>query len=106
MCMGFRDAKPIGSALTGHEVGFRIQDNYYPQRVVNGRSGHNDNPYPHFVKWNIGDRVRLDFDCKGRRCSAYLNDQLLGTLTEDLPKRFYLAISACFVKTAFETTFF
>merc|ERR1719242_1372744 len=109
MMMGIMDAKYIESANTDfyiggqHQMTVFIRDNDYPYRYINGEeSEFQSDP----VKWNIGDRLRLDFDLKGRRCTVFLNDQLLESLTENLPGTFYLAVSAKWKDTKLETTMF
>ena len=56
------------------------------------------------VNWNIGDRVKLEFSKYG--CEAYLNDESLGVLTDDLPETFFFAISPYDEGTVLETTLF
>merc|ERR1719361_2132296 len=101
------DAKYIESADTGtwiggqqHQIAVEMGTNYYPMRFINGNSS--SKIQSNKVKWNIGDRLRLDFDLKGRRCTVFLNDQLLGSLTDDLPDTFYLAMSAYYENTKLE----
>ena len=110
MRMGIMNAKYIGSAgiysaigYARDQIAFQIWDNGYPGRAINGQSF---NVHDNEVRWRIGDRVRLNFDCKGRRCTVFLNDQLLEILTDDLPENFFLAISLFWWNTELETTLF
>ena len=115
MTIGLMDKQHIESAqLTEkaigqqrNQMGFRISDGAIPHRFINGRTSNLvEWKNVKYVRWNIGDRVRLNFDCKGGRCSAFLNDQSLGTLTDDLPQSFYLGITVIMVGTSLETTLF
>merc|ERR1719242_248417 len=103
------DAKYIESANIGtcigeqHQMTVFIRDNDYPSRIINGNASKIQS---NRVKWNIGDRLGLDFDLKGRRCTVFLNDQLLGNLTDDLPDTFFLGVSPHHQSTKVETTMF
>merc|ERR1719325_163759 len=46
------------------------------------------------LKLENGDRVKLEF--RNGRCTAYLNDKLLGEMNKDVPDSFYFAISPFF----------
>merc|ERR1712190_326417 len=66
------------------------------------------------VNWNIGDRLKLEFDLKARQCTVVLNDQLLGRLHEiyhalcdrQLPESFFCALSSDCPGIELETTLF
>merc|ERR1711879_43033 len=98
MHIGIMDEKHIESANTAnwignqqHQMAVEIWDNGNPRRYINGNCSEIQS---NRVDWNVGDRLRLDFDLKGRRCTAFLNDQFLGSLTANLPDTFYLGVSA------------
>jgi len=68
------------------------------------------------VNWNIGDRLKLDFDLTARRCTLFSNDRLLGTVDDDLlsyyddakvlPDSFFFALSSECPGIEVETTLF
>merc|ERR1711879_612780 len=109
--MGIMDGKHIRKANIAnfigsqqHQMGIMIAKSIGAHRYTNGDlSGRIRS---NGVKWNIGDRLRLDFDLAGRRCTVFLNDQFVGILTDDLPDTFYLAMSAKWKDTKLETTMF
>merc|ERR1711994_1193250 len=109
MGMGIMDAQYIESANTEtfmgvqHQMAVLIFYNGPPYRYINGSAS---KIQENRVNWNIGDRLRLDFDLQGRRCTVFLNDQSLGSLTDDLPDTFFLAMSAHDDGTKLETTMF
>ena len=108
MYMGIIDAKHIDSAKNGVSTGenhilLDINDKEEPGKFIDGAY---DKMSADKVQWEKDDRVRLDFDCKEGVCNAFLNDQLLGKLTDDLPETFICAISLDSENTRMETTLF
>merc|ERR1712061_270491 len=100
------DAKYIESANAcidigrqNHKISFDIMNKGRLNFYINGW----DRALCKRLDWDIGDRTTLEF--KNGKCSAYFNDELLGDLTDDLPERFYLAVSL-YKGTVLETTLF
>jgi len=108
--MGFIDGKHIEEADVEESLGYEhqtcvdIKDRQRPSRYSNFQDSNKIGSKA--VRWNIGDRLRLYFDLKAPRCTVFLNDRSLGSLTDDLPKRFYLGASVEDRGTKLETTVF
>jgi len=116
--VGIVDAEHVESGDTGkaleaqqHHVAVQIADDEHPECVTTegGMSIGNKK-----VNWNIGDRLKLEFDLKARQCTVFLNDQLLGRLDEiyhalcdrQLPESFFCALSSDCPGIELETTLF
>ena len=54
----------------------------------------------------VGDRFKLQFNFKTRKCIAYYNEECLGLLTDNLPYSIRLAATVYYSGQAFETTAF
>jgi len=107
--MGILDAKHIKNVDTSKmfangDVGVSIGHN--GSLWAHKGKGGGQEVYASTPQWNIGDRLMLDFDLKRRRCTVFLNDQLQGTLTTNLPESFFCVANACDMGTALETTRF
>merc|ERR1712150_204032 len=70
------------------------------------RNGKGSRLHSSRVQWKRRSRLRLEFDFKERRCSVFLNDRLLGKLTEDFPQHFFPAVSLRYRNTSVKTTCF
>ena len=53
-----------------------------------------------------GDTFRLDFDFQSKGCTAFYNNELLGSITKKLPERIHLTASVNMDGTSLETTLF
>lgn len=62
------------------------------------------------IDTKVGDRIRLEFDFKAKKCNAFYNDEEIGLLTDHLPHQIYLAVSVYGSMASrvisFETTLF
>ena len=108
--MGFIDAERIDKFDHGNRVGYFkdqvalwIENDKNPKILAHGSTSElseslsGSNP-------EEGDRIRLDFNFKTRKVTAFFNDEDIGYITCASPKSVYLAISLYWEGTSVETT--
>merc|ERR1712150_234621 len=99
--VGYRDEHAIGDYQ--HQMAVGIANGDFPSHWRNGKGSR---LHSSRVQWKRRSRLRLEFDFKERRCSVFLNDRLLGKLTEDFPQHFFPAVSLRYRNTSVKTTCF
>ena len=100
---GFIGNDFIGNAADKEELALYVVDGSNPMIYSKGNMGLIHSKWT----WNIqsGDRLRLRFDWRRRECTAFWNDDFVGIVTSELPRKIYPAASA-FYSGSFETTLF
>ena len=111
LLMGFIDGRYIGNfdnskAIGGsqYESALLVMDNCYPTVMTNGKTTAIHKRWKYDIK--CGDVVSLVFDFRKKNVSAFYNFRFIGAISKNLPRKVYLAASAYFEGTTFETTLF
>ena len=99
--MEFKSWKAFGYKV--NEVALEVNDGHCPYIFTLGTATH---LHRKSILWSVGDRLRLHFDFTERKCSAFYNGDFLGVLSEDLPRKLYLAASLLYANSSFECTLF